>query len=188
MRRRHGHATVPYAGQKHLTRPVRRPTPFADGEQRTDHRANLVVAERIRLRPDEDDVGIPGDVEHPKRPDRRRARPRPAVGREVVLTDQAVGRALHRVDVERSRPGHGVATPQRVRSCVGDPIAVAAAERAEPRVERRRRDLHVTYGDIVRKYAGKAPSPVWVTSVYIKRGGRWRNAVYVHSPAAQAGG
>jgi hypothetical protein len=31
--------------------------------------------------------------------------------------------------------------------------------------------------------AASVPSPVWATSVYVRRGGRWRNAVYVHSPA-----
>ena len=30
----------------------------------------------------------------------------------------------------------------------------------------------------------KVPSPVWATSLFVKRGGRWQNALYVHSPAA----
>ena len=29
------------------------------------------------------------------------------------------------------------------------------------------------------------PSPVWATSVYVKRGDRWLNAVYEHAPAAE---
>jgi hypothetical protein len=31
--------------------------------------------------------------------------------------------------------------------------------------------------------AAKVPSPVWATSVFVRRDGRWQNAVYVHSPA-----
>lgn len=27
------------------------------------------------------------------------------------------------------------------------------------------------------------PSPVWATSLFVKRDGRWQNALYVHSPA-----
>jgi hypothetical protein len=27
-------------------------------------------------------------------------------------------------------------------------------------------------------------SPVWATSLFVRRGGRWANALYVHSPAA----
>lgn len=30
----------------------------------------------------------------------------------------------------------------------------------------------------------RVPSPVWATSVYIRRDGRWQNAVYQHSPAS----
>jgi len=30
---------------------------------------------------------------------------------------------------------------------------------------------------------GKVPSPVWVTSVYVRRDGHWQNAIYVHTPA-----
>ena len=30
----------------------------------------------------------------------------------------------------------------------------------------------------------KVPSPVWATSVFVRRHGEWRNAVYVHSPAS----
>ena len=29
------------------------------------------------------------------------------------------------------------------------------------------------------------PSPVWATSLFVKRDGRWQNALYVHSPAAR---
>ena len=29
------------------------------------------------------------------------------------------------------------------------------------------------------------PSPVWATSVYVERDGRWLNALYQHSPAAR---
>ena len=29
----------------------------------------------------------------------------------------------------------------------------------------------------------KVPSPVWATSLYVRRAGRWQNALYVHSPA-----
>jgi hypothetical protein len=36
--------------------------------------------------------------------------------------------------------------------------------------------------------ASVVPSPVWATSVYQRRGGRWVNVVYVHTPAAKAGG
>ncbi|WP_372782001.1 nuclear transport factor 2 family protein [Phenylobacterium sp.] len=32
----------------------------------------------------------------------------------------------------------------------------------------------------------KVPSPVWATSLFVRRGGRWQNALYVHSPAAKA--
>ncbi|HEY0437631.1 MAG TPA: nuclear transport factor 2 family protein [Phenylobacterium sp.] len=32
---------------------------------------------------------------------------------------------------------------------------------------------------------GKVPSPVWATSLFVRRGGRWQNALYVHSPAAK---
>ena len=32
--------------------------------------------------------------------------------------------------------------------------------------------------------AFKVPSPVWATSLFVRRGGRWQNALYVHSPAA----
>jgi hypothetical protein len=31
--------------------------------------------------------------------------------------------------------------------------------------------------------AAKVPSPVWATSLFVRRDGRWRNALYVHSPA-----
>ena len=30
----------------------------------------------------------------------------------------------------------------------------------------------------------KVPSPVWATSLFVRRDGRWQNALYVHSPAA----
>jgi hypothetical protein len=30
------------------------------------------------------------------------------------------------------------------------------------------------------------PSPVWATSLFVKRDGRWQNALYVHSPAPRA--
>ena len=29
----------------------------------------------------------------------------------------------------------------------------------------------------------KVPSPVWATSLFVKRDGRWQNVLYVHSPA-----
>ncbi len=29
----------------------------------------------------------------------------------------------------------------------------------------------------------KAPSPVWATSLFVRKDGRWQNALYVHSPA-----
>lgn len=29
----------------------------------------------------------------------------------------------------------------------------------------------------------KVPSPVWATSLFVRRAGRWQNALYVHSPA-----
>ena len=29
------------------------------------------------------------------------------------------------------------------------------------------------------------PSPVWASSLYVRRGGRWLNALYQHSPAAR---
>jgi hypothetical protein len=29
----------------------------------------------------------------------------------------------------------------------------------------------------------KVPSPVWATSLFVRRDGRWTNALYVHSPA-----
>jgi len=29
----------------------------------------------------------------------------------------------------------------------------------------------------------KVPSPVWATSLYVKRGGRWLNVLYQHTPA-----
>lgn len=32
--------------------------------------------------------------------------------------------------------------------------------------------------------AARVPSPVWATSLFVKRAGRWQNALYVHSPAA----
>jgi Domain of unknown function (DUF4440) len=31
----------------------------------------------------------------------------------------------------------------------------------------------------------KVPSPVWATSLFVRRDGRWQNALYVHSPAAK---
>jgi Domain of unknown function (DUF4440) len=31
----------------------------------------------------------------------------------------------------------------------------------------------------------KVPSPVWATSLFVRRAGRWQNALYVHSPAAR---
>jgi hypothetical protein len=31
--------------------------------------------------------------------------------------------------------------------------------------------------------AAKVPSPVWATSLFVRRDGQWRNALYVHSPA-----
>jgi hypothetical protein len=34
--------------------------------------------------------------------------------------------------------------------------------------------------------SAKVPSPVWATSLFVKRAGRWQNALYVHSPAAEA--
>lgn len=33
----------------------------------------------------------------------------------------------------------------------------------------------------------KVPSPVWATSMYQKRGGRWLNVLYVQSPIGKAG-
>ncbi|MFL5297841.1 MAG: nuclear transport factor 2 family protein [Phenylobacterium sp.] len=32
---------------------------------------------------------------------------------------------------------------------------------------------------------GHVPSPVWATSLFVKRDGRWQNALYVHSPAVK---
>lgn len=32
--------------------------------------------------------------------------------------------------------------------------------------------------------SASVPSPVWATSLFVKRDGRWQNALYVHSPAA----
>lgn len=32
----------------------------------------------------------------------------------------------------------------------------------------------------------RVPSPVWATSLFVRRDGRWQNALYVHSPAAKA--
>ena len=32
------------------------------------------------------------------------------------------------------------------------------------------------------------PSPVWATSLYEKRGGRWVNVLYSHTPAAKPAG
>lgn len=32
----------------------------------------------------------------------------------------------------------------------------------------------------------QAPSPTWVTSSYVFRGGRWQNAIYVQTPTAAA--
>ena len=31
--------------------------------------------------------------------------------------------------------------------------------------------------------AAHVPSPVWATSLFVRRAGRWENALYVHSPA-----
>jgi hypothetical protein len=31
----------------------------------------------------------------------------------------------------------------------------------------------------------KVPSPVWATSLFVRRRGRWSNALYVHTPAAR---
>jgi len=31
----------------------------------------------------------------------------------------------------------------------------------------------------------KVPSPVWATSLFVRRDGRWQNALYVHSPAVK---
>ena len=31
--------------------------------------------------------------------------------------------------------------------------------------------------------AAKVPSPVWASSLFVRRGGRWQNVLYVHSPA-----
>jgi hypothetical protein len=31
----------------------------------------------------------------------------------------------------------------------------------------------------------KVPSPVWATSLFVKRAGRWQNALYVHTPAGR---
>jgi hypothetical protein len=36
--------------------------------------------------------------------------------------------------------------------------------------------------------AAKVPSPVWATSLFVKREGRWQNALYVHTPAPKAAG
>ena len=33
----------------------------------------------------------------------------------------------------------------------------------------------------------KVPSPVWATSLYVKRSGRWLNALYQHTPTTQPG-
>ena len=32
----------------------------------------------------------------------------------------------------------------------------------------------------------KVPSPVWATSLFVKRGGQWQNALYVHSAAPKS--
>lgn len=32
----------------------------------------------------------------------------------------------------------------------------------------------------------KVPSPVWATSLFVRRDGKWANALYVHTPAAKA--
>jgi hypothetical protein len=33
--------------------------------------------------------------------------------------------------------------------------------------------------------SARVPSPVWATSLFVRRDGRWRNALYVHSPAGR---
>ncbi len=32
----------------------------------------------------------------------------------------------------------------------------------------------------------KVPSPVWATSLYARRGGRWVNVMYQHTPVARS--
>ncbi|MFI4950736.1 MAG: DUF4440 domain-containing protein [Caulobacterales bacterium] len=34
--------------------------------------------------------------------------------------------------------------------------------------------------------AARVPSPVWATSLFVRRDGRWQNALYVHTPAPAA--
>ena len=35
--------------------------------------------------------------------------------------------------------------------------------------------------------AVRVPSPVWATSLFVRRDGRWQNALYVHSPSVGVG-
>lgn len=99
---------------------------------------------------DENPVVVARPAELLEGADRRRPLPGPAERREVVQTEEAAGRLVHRILVEGGRMPEFETPSSRVTHGpgVGDPVLVAAPDGGESRVEPLRRgarslDLHV---------------------------------------------
>jgi hypothetical protein len=81
----------------------------------------------------------------------------------------------------------GVANKEAVVATVASPVCVVnsyAVDRFKLTVFDANTALLTYHAAQDTTCAGKAvPSPVWASSLYIRRGGRWLNALYQHSPA-----
>jgi hypothetical protein len=108
----------------------------------------LVVAERIRVRGDDDDIRFSRDIECPQHADRCGAFARSAVRSEVVLAHQTLRRFVHRYFVEWSPPGNGVAAAQRVDTAICDAVPVVTTGGGESCVKAGRGDPYVPDAEI----------------------------------------
>jgi len=106
------------------------------------------VQERARGSLDHDLVAIAGDIQPIECLDGRvRLALRGAERREVVLADQRLRGAMHRVRIERQRqPPHAVAVQRRRRAARQNPIAVVSRHGAVARIEALRRQRTVDDG------------------------------------------
>ena len=92
--------------------------------------------------------------------DRRRALAPPAERRRSRAARPAAPRGrVHRLDVQRARPGHHVGPPQRRHAAgvVAQPVGVAAAQRGEPGVEARRCGRRAVHPDVGGQDAAQPP-------------------------------
>ena len=118
-----------------------------------DEVAHEVVAEGVGLHGrDEHAVGVAPPGEVLELADGGRVVAVPAVGGPVVQPHEARGRRAHQVEVEQVVVPERVAAPRRVAlgPAVGDAVLVAPPERAEARVEARRRESRPGDDDLVR--------------------------------------